>query len=125
MELVPSKVGNTPFRIFNGVVPFDSQQDCRERRTILRVACVMESHAMPRFYFNFRNGDLLAKDDEGRDLSGLEEAKTVALVAARELVADNVKAAAKYPLLAVIITNEAGEELVTIPAKDALPEPLK
>jgi hypothetical protein len=80
---------------------------------------------MPRFYFNFRNGDLLAKDDEGQDLSGLEEAKTIALVAARELVADNVKAAAKYPLLAVIITNDAGEELVTIPAKDVLPEPLK
>jgi hypothetical protein len=79
---------------------------------------------MPRFYFNFRNGDLLAKDDEGRDLPGLEEAEAVALAAARELVADNVKAAAKYPLLAVIITNDADEELVTIPARDALPKPL-
>jgi hypothetical protein len=80
---------------------------------------------MPRFYFNFRNGDRLAKDDEGQDLPGLEEAKAVALVAARELLADNVRAAAKNPLLAVIITNEAGQDLMTIPAKDALPEPLK
>ena len=80
---------------------------------------------MPRFYFNFRNGDRLAKGDEGQDLPGLEEAKAVALVAARELLADNVRAAAKNPLLAVIITNEAGQDLMTIPAKDALPEPLK
>ena len=46
---------------------------------------------MPKFYINFRNGDQIAKDDEGQDFPGLEEAEAAALVAARELLADNIK----------------------------------
>ena len=46
---------------------------------------------MLKFYINFRNGDQIAKDDEGQDFPGLEEAEAAALVAARELLADNIK----------------------------------
>jgi hypothetical protein len=42
-----------------------------------------------------------------------------------EIVADNVKAGAESPLFAIIISNESGQDLLTIPAKDVLPEPLK
>jgi hypothetical protein len=80
---------------------------------------------MARFYINFRNGNEIAKDDEGQDLPGLEEARAAALVSAREILADNVKAGAKNPLQAVIITDESGQEIMTIPAKEVLPEPLK
>ena len=80
---------------------------------------------MARFYINFRNGDEIAKDDEGQDLPGLEEARAAALVSAREILADNVKAGAKNPLQAVIITDESGQEIMTIPAKEVLPDPLK
>ena len=80
---------------------------------------------MARFYINFRNGDEIAKDDEGQDLPGLEEARAAALVSAREILADNVKAGAKNPLQAVIITDESGREIMTIPAKEVLPDPLK
>jgi hypothetical protein len=80
---------------------------------------------MARFYINFRNGNEIAKDDEGQDLPGLEEARAAALVSAREILADNVKAGAKNPLQAVIITDESGQEIMTIPAKEVLPDPLK
>jgi hypothetical protein len=80
---------------------------------------------MARFYINFRNGNEIAKDDEGQDLPGLEEARAAALVSAREILADNVKAGAKNPLQAVIITDESGREIMTIPAKEVLPDPLK
>jgi uncharacterized protein DUF6894 len=80
---------------------------------------------MARFYINFRNGNQIAKDDEGQDLPGLEEARAAALVSAREILADNVKAGAKNPLQAVIITDESGREIMTIPAKEVLPDPLK
>ena len=80
---------------------------------------------MARFYINFRNGDEIAKDDEGQDLPGLEEARAAALVSAREILADNVKGGAKNPLQAVIITDESGREIMTITAKEVLPDPLK
>ena len=76
---------------------------------------------MPKFYINFRNGDQIAKDDEGQDFPGLEEAEAAALVAARELLADNVRSGTDNPLTAVIITNENGRELMTISANDILP----
>jgi hypothetical protein len=83
------------------------------------------SAPMPKFYINFRSGDHNAKDDEGIELPGLEEARELALASAREILADNVKANAKNPLLGVIITDESGQELMIISAKDVLPELLK
>ena len=80
---------------------------------------------MSRFYINFQNGDQIAKDDEGIELPSLDEARKAALSSAREILADNVKCNAKNPLRAVIITGESGQDLMTIPAKDVLPEPLK
>jgi len=84
------------------------------------------SHPMPKFYIHFQNSDgTLARDDVGQDLPGLQEAQAAALISAREIVADNVKGRASNPLVAVIISNEGGQDLIMIPAKDVLPEPLK
>ncbi len=80
---------------------------------------------MPLFYISFQRGDQISHDDEGQDLPGLEEARATALASARELVADQIKAGTKTPLDAVIITNDRGEQLMRIPAKEVLPEPLK
>jgi hypothetical protein len=79
---------------------------------------------MPIFYFNFRSRDLLIEDDEGQDLPGLAEAHAAALVSAREILADEIESGTTDPLLAVVITNENGQELLTIPAKQVLPESL-
>jgi len=45
---------------------------------------------MPRYYFHLKN-DLDVRDDEGEELSSLEEARTFALAEARSLVAASVK----------------------------------
>jgi|SRR5438105_14238418 len=82
-------------------------------------------------YINFRNRDekskhnVLAKDDEGIDVADLEEARKAALISAREIVADNVKSGATLLLVTVVITDDSGQAVMTIPVKDVLPEPLK
>jgi hypothetical protein len=55
----------------------------------------------------------------------LEEAKATAQASAREMLANDVKFASSDALIAVVITNEAGQELARIAAKDVLPESLK
>ena len=70
---------------------------------------------MPKFYIGFVSGGKLRQDAEGEDLPGLEEAKTAALISARELLADDIKSGTKIPLEAVIIKNDRGEEVSTIP----------
>ena len=80
---------------------------------------------MPKFYVHFRNASGMAKDDVGQDLPGLEQAKAAALVSAREMLADDIKHNSADPLLEVIVADEGGKQLVTIPAKDVLPGALK
>jgi hypothetical protein len=87
--------------------------------------CIGEDIAMARFYINFRRGDQLAKDDVGIDLPSLDEARKAALISVREIVADYVKGPATAPLEAVIITDEGGQELMTITASEVLPEQWK
>jgi hypothetical protein len=43
---------------------------------------------MPRYFFHFRDGELLF-DNEGTELSGLEEARTQAVVASGEMLRDH------------------------------------
>jgi len=64
-------------------------------------------------------------DDEGIDVPDLEEARKGALISAREIVADNIKSGAIAPLVTVVITDDSGQVVMTISAKDVLPEPLK
>ena len=59
---------------------------------------------MPKFFFNFRNGEMIAKDELGTDLPGLEDARQVALGSAREMVAENIRTNSRRPVEAVIVT---------------------
>jgi hypothetical protein len=80
---------------------------------------------MPMLFIHVLTGDMIAEDYEGINLPSPEEAHAIAIVSARELLADNIKSASTTPLKAVTITDESGKELMTILAKDVLPEPLK
>ena len=80
---------------------------------------------MPRFFINYQSGDSIAKDDEGHDYRGLDEARSAALASAREILADNVRSGTRSPLGAVIITDESGVELMMIRATDVLPKSSK
>jgi hypothetical protein len=82
---------------------------------------------MPRFYINFRNRDLstgkliIANDDHGIELPGLEEARAAAMVSAREVLADNIKSNSPHPIESIFITDQAGQEVMTIRANDVVP----
>jgi hypothetical protein len=80
---------------------------------------------MPLFFINFRTGDQISKDDVGIELPGPEEARATALASAREILADSVKSGTKNSPEAVTITDESGQELLTIAAREVLLEPLK
>jgi hypothetical protein len=80
---------------------------------------------MPRFFIHSRCGGEIASDVEGQDLPGLEAAQAAATAALRELLAEEIKHATGLPLESVIIADESGKELMTIRAKDILPEALK
>jgi hypothetical protein len=80
---------------------------------------------MPRFFFNFHAGNAIAQDDEGTEAPNLEAARTMAIASAREVLADNIKSASARPMEAITITDETGKELMTVLAKDVLPEQLK
>ena len=80
---------------------------------------------MPRFNINFRIAGQIVLDDVGQDLPGLEEAKATAIASAREILANNIRTNNDAVLDSVIIANERGEELVTIAAKDVLPDAIK
>jgi len=47
---------------------------------------------MPRYYFDVHNGQGFTRDEEGRELVDLDEARTVALVGIRSLLGEEVAA---------------------------------
>ena len=80
---------------------------------------------MPKFYIHFLSNQGLANDPEGTDFPSLADARGQALVSARELIANDIKAGSARALEAVIIADERGHVLTTIPADSALPASLR
>jgi hypothetical protein len=77
---------------------------------------------MPRFYRHIRSGDQLIEDPEGIELPDLKSARAEALYGIRDVLADAIRHG-KDDLLddAIVITDEAGRELMTIPFIKGLP----
>ena len=80
---------------------------------------------MALYYFHFRKGDTFDADDEGIDLPHLSAAVREAELAARDLLADAIKAGRPKVPEAVVITDITGAELHSLPLAAVLPEPLK
>ena len=80
---------------------------------------------MPRYYFHFRSAQDIAKDDQGTDLPDLEAAHAAALASARELVADAIKAGYDDIPESILITDEVGKELASVPLKKVVPSRLR
>ena len=78
---------------------------------------------MPRYFINFRMGDLESNDQIGIDVLDLEAAKSEAIASARKLLAEDVRWFTDKPLTLVIIMDEKGQEIWTIPASLVLSEP--
>jgi hypothetical protein len=68
--------------------------------------------AMPKYYLNVQGGGQTAKDDMGVDVESLAAARDAALALLKN--ARQASAASQYPITAVVITDEAYRELMTV-----------
>jgi hypothetical protein len=82
---------------------------------------------MPLFYLHIRQGDgCLLEDPDGFDAPDIGAARAEAINGIRDLLAAAIKRGDGSVLdEAIVITDEAGQELMTIPYIDALPPRLR
>jgi len=81
--------------------------------------------AVGRFYFHLRAGDELLTDDEGADLPDVSAARREAELAARELLAEAIRAGKEEVPEAFVIADEGGREIDIVPLAAVLPKLLK
>ncbi len=80
---------------------------------------------MVRFYFHLRAGDGLLTDDEGQDLPDPSAARREAEQAARELLAEAIRAGREEAPEGFVIADEAGRALDIVLLAAVLPKFLK
>ncbi|ATY34144.1 DUF6894 family protein [Sphingomonas psychrotolerans] len=75
---------------------------------------------MPRYYLNLFN-DVDAMDEEGSDFPDLGKARSAAMEAARELIADHVTKARPVDLgHRIEVTDEKGQVLVVVRFREVI-----
>ena len=75
---------------------------------------------MARYFFNLHNGIGFVRDDEGRELPGLEAARFEAIRGARALIADEVLKGRLDLAGRLDVLGEDGEILLTILFSEAV-----
>ena len=80
---------------------------------------------MARYYFHFKSGDTVETDEEGLELADLSAVAREADLSARELMADAIKARKPNVPEAVVITDELGTEVYSLPIAAVLPKTLR
>ena len=81
---------------------------------------------MPQYYRHIRQGDQLIHDTDGVELADLDAARADALEGIRDILAEAIKRGNDVPIDdAIVITNKAGRELMTIAFIEALPPRLR
>lgn len=63
---------------------------------------------MPRFYFHLRDGDTYDEDADGVELPDIDNARTEAVVAAREILAEQITLGIPVGDQVFEVTNEEG-----------------
>jgi hypothetical protein len=79
---------------------------------------------MPQYYRHIQQGGNLIQDPDGVELPNLDAARTEALDGIRDILAACTKRGEDDALDDVIVIDEAGQELLTIPFPEALPQRL-
>jgi hypothetical protein len=80
---------------------------------------------MGRFYFHVRDGDQLVRDEEGQDLPDTSAALSEAILTARELLANAIKSGKERIPDAIVVADESGQPIETVPIAIVLPKALK
>ena len=74
---------------------------------------------MPRYYFHLHN-DLLARDEEGRELPDLATAREEAIRGARDLIAEDIRRGKVTLSHWIEIEDDAGQRLLTVSYGEAV-----
>ena len=80
---------------------------------------------MTQFYFHFRDGDRLINDDEGMHLPSSERARAQAVLTARELLCDAIRAGKDLDFDSVDVVDEQGNAIASVLAAEVLPKRLR
>jgi hypothetical protein len=80
---------------------------------------------MPRFFLHLKHGRNIIRDNEGSELANAEEARATALQAAREICAEAIKNSRDTAADALVITDEAGQQITFLPMTEVLPRRLR
>ncbi|MEE1612724.1 DUF6894 family protein [Microvirga sp. CF3016] len=81
---------------------------------------------MPRYYCHIQQGEKLIQDPNGVELPSLDAARMEAFDGIRDILAAGIRRGDDDALDDVlIITDETGRELMTIPFTEALPPRLR
>lgn len=75
---------------------------------------------MPRFYFHLHNSTGLTRDEEGRDLEDLAEARNSAIRDIRSVLCEDVERGFIDMRGRIDVGDEGGEVLMTIPFSEAV-----
>ena len=75
---------------------------------------------MPRYFLHVRNGFGFAPDEEGQELPGIREARTVAIAGARSLLMAEVATGRLDLRGRVEIADESGGLIETVEFRDAV-----
>jgi hypothetical protein len=75
---------------------------------------------MPHYHFNIRNGLGFTRDDEGMDLSSVEDARAYAIKGARSLISAEVLDGTLYFDGQIEVTDDDHHEVMTVRFADAV-----
>jgi hypothetical protein len=75
---------------------------------------------MARYFFNFRVDDTLIPDHIGEELGDLQSAILVAKRAAEKLAGDQIRTGNPLISCEIVVTDEAGTELLSVPLVEAI-----
>jgi hypothetical protein len=79
---------------------------------------------MPNFYFHLKYADRIWKDNEGSDFPNLSAAKREAQLTARDILIEAVRSRVKKVPHALVISDDEGRTVHTMPIGAVLPAPL-
>jgi hypothetical protein len=75
---------------------------------------------MTQYFFHIRDGDALIEDPDGEDYQSVEEARSEAILSARDLLAARLKSGEILDGQTIEITTADGDIVAIVPLKDAI-----
>jgi len=80
---------------------------------------------VPHYYFHLRHGSQLTIDVEGQDFPDDDAARTEAVESVHEILAEAIRSKSADMPEAIVIADEDGREVASVPFADAVPAALK